>query len=97
MTPVLPGGWALLGEQDKYVSVSPQRVRGVVALDIDPFGTDALYEAELKADGKGFQFEVMGAANETAHVSVLTPGSNGKHDVEETSLSLALAGMHVDL
>eukprot|EP01050_Picozoa_sp_SAG11_P049853 SAG11_NODE_27462_length_332_cov_1.072961_1_plen_65_part_01 len=64
-----------MGEQEKYVAVSPQRfvtAQAVEATDED--ASDALVEAELQPEGgQGLCFTVVGAVGENVSISVLAP------------------------
>jgi hypothetical protein len=80
VAPVLPGGWVLLGEQAKYVAVSPQRFMAAnvstSAMAVER-GSDELYEDELLLPGSGGQeilaFTVLGEAGESVDVAVIAP------------------------
>ena len=91
----------MLGEQDKYVAVSPQRFAtavGIVAYDEDT--SDAMVEAELQPNGgEGLSFTVLGAAGETVSVSVLAPRAPDLTDMRtgEQRLVAAMAGKIVVL
>ena len=72
--PVLPGGWALVGEEAKYVRVSPQRL--LVAAPAAPAAgaSDALNASELAAGGGGgLSVCVLGAPGEVVRVTLLAP------------------------
>lgn len=98
VAPVLAGGWALLGEQDKYVAVSPQRfatARAVGFMAGDDGTSDAMVEAELQpTGGEGLSFTVLGAAAETVSVSVLAPMAADLTEMRtgEQRLVAAMAG-----
>ena len=82
VAPVLPGGWVLLGEQTKFVAVSPQRfvAARVSASAMAATGaSDALAEDELlrSPDGGGlFEFTVLGEPGESVGVAVVVPSGN---------------------
>jgi hypothetical protein len=104
LAPVLAGGWALLGEQEKYVAVSPQRFVTAHAVEAtDEGASDALVEAELQPEGgQGLRFTVVGAVGENVSVSVLVPSANNAAaaDVAESGeqrLAAAMAGKVVVL
>ena len=75
---VLSGGWGLLGEQAKYVAVSPQRfmsahVSGLAAV---ASASDALSEDELIAADHSNEllgFTVLGEPGESVDVAVIAP------------------------
>ena len=94
VAPVLVGGWVIVGEQAKYVAVSPQRVvAAMAAATHDPDASDGLDESELAADGKGLKFAIVGADTEVVKITVLAPapGAQGDDDGEQL-LDKALAG-----
>lgn len=78
IAPVLSGGWVLLGEQAKYVAVSPQRfmsahVSGLAAV---ASASDALSEDELIAADHSNEllgFTVLGEPGESVDVAVIAP------------------------
>jgi hypothetical protein len=73
--PVLSGGWVLIGEESKYVRVSAQRILTAVASP-RAFTDDAIRpEAELNANPSGFEFTVIGAAQEETEITVIVPGA----------------------
>eukprot|EP01052_Picozoa_sp_SAG31_P012126 SAG31_NODE_701_length_12730_cov_3.008709_1_plen_646_part_00 len=73
IAPVLPGGWALLGEQSKYVAVSPQRlVVGHIASDAEADSDSLSPDELLNGDGQ-FAFGVLGEPGESVAVAVLVP------------------------
>ena len=89
-------GWALIGEEDKYVALSPQRIVAAhTSMDAtDPDASDALLESELQADG-GLHFTIVGVANETVAVTVVAPSSNhtlATDDGNGIELAKAMAG-----
>lgn len=84
VAPVLSRGWVLLGEQDKYVAVSPQRFMAAYpsmsphAADIS--ASDALIQDELLSeDGDSLTFLVMGEPDEIVDVVVITPAPRVIH------------------
>lgn len=95
ISPVLPGGWVLLGEEDKYVRVSPQRF--VAARYIPPLGpsaSDALNPAsELLADGSGFSVRVIGAPFERVRVTVIVPPAEAENSSESAGRHDALLAL----
>jgi hypothetical protein len=95
LAPVLAGGWVLVGEENKYVALSPQRIVAAAAAssavaDSGGEASDALHESELQADGKGLSFGVVGASGETVHITVLVPASST--DSTLSDLEKAMAG-----
>ena len=87
LAPLLPGGWALLGEPDKYIAVSPQRFVTTGALDAsgcnsnnasDMYGsgadTPAKDELSPASGGPGLSFGVLGEPGEIVRVAILAPG-----------------------
>ena len=101
VAPVLNGGWVVVGEQGKYVAVSPQRMIAASA----PAGSfsdsdgpsDALHEEELgNTDGAGVGFEVVGMAGETLDITVVAPASsinrNNSQGGVDDRLALAMEG-----
>ena len=83
VAPVLRGGWVLLGEQSKYVAVSPQRFMSrrvsSAAAAVASGACDALNEDELLHTTSGgelhLSFVVLGAAGERVDVAVIAPSS----------------------
>jgi hypothetical protein len=75
IAPVLPGGWALLGEQSKYVAVSPQRlvVGHTTSSNSAAAGSDSLSPGELLHGDDNFAFGVLGEPGESVAVAVLIP------------------------
>ena len=80
-------GWALLGELDKYIAVSPQRFVTTGALDAtgcnsnnasDMYGsgadTPAKDELSPASGGPGLSFGVLGEPGEIVRVAILAPG-----------------------
>ena len=95
VAPVLAGGWVIVGEQAKYVAVSPQRVVAALPASAhDPEASDGLDESELAADGKGLKFVIVGADKEVVKITVLAPapGAQGGGDGGGQLLDRALAG-----
>ena len=90
VAPVLAGGWAIVGEQSKYVPLSPQRIVAAhTTMDsTDPDASDALLESEL-VTGTGLAFTIIGAANETVSITVVAPAAGGG---AEDGLMMAMAG-----
>ena len=99
--PCTNGGWVVVGEQGKYVAVSPQRMIAASA----PAGSfsdsdgpsDALHEEELgNTDGAGVGFEVVGMAGETVNITVVAPASsinrNNSQGGVDDRLALAMEG-----
>ena len=86
-------GWALVGEEDKYVPVSPQRIVAAQATmdTTDPDASDAMRESELQSDG-GLRFSIIGAANETVAVTVVAPSASAITGGRDTELAKAMAG-----
>ena len=81
VAPVLAGGYALLGDQSKYVSVSPQRFVTARATTATSEGaSDALVESELMSTASGLSFGVIGTAAETVRVTMLVPGAGDGDD-----------------
>ena len=91
-SPVLPGGCVLVGEESKYVAVSPQRVQ---ASDADAGaasgGTDALRASEIAASRQGFSVVLVGAPGETVPITVVVPAS-GVAEATTTDLARAAGG-----
>ena len=74
IAPVLAGGWTLIGEQRKYVALSPQRiVAAAAASSRGSHLSDGLDEGELAADGKGLKFVIVGADKEVVKITVVAP------------------------
>ena len=87
VAPVLSGGWAIVGEESKYVTMSPQRVVAAQASELAKQSdeSDALAESELlllppasataAAGGgaAGLSFSVIGAEGEKVVITVLAP------------------------
>ena len=80
IAPVLQGGWVLLGEQSKYVAVSPQRFMAARVGDPPAGGaSDALDQDELVHTSSGEQgqtvleFGVLGEPGECVNVTVIIP------------------------
>ena len=93
VAPVLAGGWVVVGEQAKYVAMSPQRVvAAVAAVADDPAASDGLDEGELMADGKGVKFVIVGADKELAKITVVAPAPGSQHNSGEKLLDKALGG-----
>lgn len=74
--PVLPGGWALIGEESKYVRVSPQRFvaprSDMSASEKDGVSSDAARFANLGRGG-ALCFGLLGAPQELVTVTVVVP------------------------
>jgi hypothetical protein len=79
VAPVLTGGWVLLGEEGKYVAVSPQRLASAFAPTPARPATasDALVEAELVTSAGSLRFTVHGARGEAVRILVVSPKSLG--------------------
>ena len=98
VAPVLAGGWVLVGEQTKYVAMSPQRIVATAASTVsDPEASDGLHPSELASDDHGLSFTVVGAEKEEIAITVVAPqkaGGDGSSDsVERVSdQEKALAG-----
>ena len=82
IAPVLSHGWVLLGEQRKYVAVSPQRLVVGRAAATQVGASDSLQMDELiiahgteDGDGSSLEFAVIGEAGETVDVAVVVPSS----------------------
>jgi len=90
LAPVLPGGWVLVGEQSKYVGVSPQRFASTRAAAQAGGASDAFHAAEMVGGGGGggcLAFDVVGAEGEAVEVAVVVPakaaaGARAMTDVE---------------
>ena len=82
VAPVLSGGWALVGEENKYVAVSPQRIvaSAAPAAPKAKGASDALHESELQGGeckGKGgLCFRIIGAVGESVRITVLAPSTS---------------------
>lgn len=88
--PVLPGGWVLLGEQNKYVQLSPQRFISSRPVINDAILNDAMNVNELMLpENDGISFIVIGMPGEMISVTVLIP--NPFNVI--TELEAALAGV----
>ena len=85
LAPVLPGGWVLVGEQSKYVHVSPQRFNSVFTNTTATASTasDAYRPSEIvgtvggAGGGSCLKFDILGAVGEIVLVSVVVPGGSG--------------------
>jgi hypothetical protein len=76
--PVMPGGWVLVGEESKFVRVSPQRIVAAAFVAPAPTASDAVdAAAELGADGGGLSFTVIGAPNEVVRLTIVAPATRG--------------------
>ena len=87
-------GWALVGEQDKYVALSPQRIVAArTTVDAThPDASDAMHESELQSGG-ALHFHVIGATNETVAITVVVPSTGVPvGDGCDTDLEKAMAG-----
>ena len=88
LAPVLPGGWVLVGEQSKYVGVSPQRFASTRAAAQAGGASDAFHAAEMVGGSGGcLAFDVVGAEGEAVEVAVVVPakaaaGARAMTDVE---------------
>ena len=90
LAPILPTGWALLGDLQRVVALSPQRflarAGGPAPAAAD---SDALDPAELSGGGGGgeLEFRVIGAPGERVEVTVVSPAT-----APGAAASRALAG-----
>ena len=78
--PVLPGGFALIGEQDKFVHVSPQRFTSGQAGQSRAEGSgDETFSARelICPDGSTMAFGVVGSPGELVRTTVLLPTQHG--------------------
>ena len=93
----------MIGEEGKYVSVSPQRFVAAAFVPPVPGTSDAMdAEAELKADGSGFTVDIIGAPQEQVDVIVVVPKGglavpplsqpSQRRQPAATELALALEG-----
>ena len=97
VAPILSGGWAIVGEQSKYVTMSPQRIVAAHASEQDKQSdaSDALAESELQGGGAGLSFSIIGAEGETVAITVLAPAAaagSDETDSLEVRLAAAMAG-----
>ena len=81
VAPVLSRGWVVLGEQNKYVAVSPQRFMAAhtsKSAEATDFGaSDALLEDELLSDDNAhLTFYVLGDPGERVDIAVIAPKGN---------------------
>ena len=98
VAPVLAGGYALLGDQSKYVSVSPQRFVTARATTAASEGaSDALVESELMSTASGLSFGVIGTAAEKVRVTMLVPGAGDGDDSMEGRLAGKIESVDVTL
>ena len=73
-SPVLPSGWALLGDLSRIVPVSPQRfVSAYHAAESLLAEDDSMDASELAAPGGGLAFDVIGAVGEEVEVTLAQP------------------------
>ena len=78
VAPVLPGAWVLVGEEAKFVRVSPQRLVADATVAPAAGASDALNaSAELEADGGGLSFLVIGAPGEAVRLTLVAPMTRG--------------------
>ena len=93
VAPVLAGGWAIVGEESKYVALSPQRIVAAhTTVDsTDPDASDALLESELIV-GPALAFTIIGAMNETVAITVVAPGPAAGAGRAMDGLAMAMAG-----
>jgi hypothetical protein len=87
VAPVLPGGWVLVGEQIKYVPVSPQRIVAGAApgpVSIATTATapgnvgqddDGLDPVELVSNDGSLSYVVIGPAGTSANITVILPAA----------------------
>jgi hypothetical protein len=100
VAPVLSGGWAIVGEQSKYVTMSPQRIVAAHASELAKQSdeSDALAESELQGGGAGLSFIIIGAEGEEVAITVLAPAAaaaaagSDETDSMERRLAAAMAG-----
>ena len=96
VSPILAGGWAIVGEESKYVALSPQRIvsaHATAATSAD--SSDALLESELQpTEGSGLSFTIIGAEAERVSITVLAPAA-AVDDSMQGRLAAAMAGKAV--
>ena len=75
LAPVLPSGWALLGDLSRIVPVSPQRIMAVAPAQRAELEQedDSVDPAELTAAGGGLAFVVLGAPSEEVDMTLVRP------------------------
>ena len=95
VAPVLAGGWAIIGEESKYVALSPQRIVAAHTTEdsTDPDASDALLEGELVTGaGAALAFSIIGATNEAVSITVVAPGPAAGPGGVAGRLATAMAG-----
>lgn len=95
IAPVLPGGWVLLGEQAKYVAVSPQRLAAARAPPPPGDGSDAAAPDEFAGPQGGVAFGVLGAPGEAVDVAVLAPPPGGGSSAATVAAAGTVRVVHV--
>ena len=79
LAPMLPGGWILVGEMNKYVPVSPQRL---IVSESSPTSktagsSDSFDSVEIvSSDGLTLRFDVVGAVGEAVVLTVVAPATS---------------------
>jgi hypothetical protein len=98
LSPILAGGWAIVGEESKYVALSPQRIvsaHATAATTRSADSSDALLESELQpTGGAGLSFTIIGAEAERVRITVLAPAA-AVDDSPHGRLAAAMAGKAV--
>eukprot|EP01052_Picozoa_sp_SAG31_P014850 SAG31_NODE_936_length_10870_cov_5.136966_9_plen_606_part_00 len=93
VAPVLIGGWVLIGEENKYVALSPQRfVAAAPAFPNRAQDSDALFDEELMADGNGLRFTIIGSDKEDVRVTIVVPTSLTNATIGDRVLEQAAMG-----
>ena len=75
--PVLPGGFALIGEQAKFVHVSPQRYTSGQPAEPSRFGSLISTRELISNDNSTMAFGVVGSRGELVMTTVLLPMPTG--------------------
>jgi len=76
--PVLPGGFALIGEQTKFVHVSPQRFVAASPASQTFASIDGIQPFELIGHNNAtMQFSIVGVPGELVPTTVMLPGVDG--------------------
>eukprot|EP00039_Didymoeca_costata_P000291 m.45001 g.45001 ORF g.45001 m.45001 type:complete len:246 (+) comp10171_c0_seq1:1379-2116(+) len=76
VSPVLPGGFVLIGEYNKYVHISPQRFTSHRLRDQQPWDSDVFVASEIIDEDKNtLSLTITGAPSENVTVSIVVPAA----------------------
>jgi hypothetical protein len=95
VAPVLVGGWVLLGEEAKFVRMSPQRIVAAASVTPAPGASDALNALELCTDGSGLAFNVLGAPSEVVRLTLVAPRARGSPATAAAALASTVVVLDV--